>query len=418
MYKLAGGSFPLDFQFAEGLAKAPFRQLRGLSKAVFRFDPVPDDDYMRGFAADMYTGDPLAERFVDEVFHGELRPQKARRLMESALGPEGIAGVSGAPDSMRELWAEFETVPDWVDRDLVEQGAAIWRRWGRTLFNVAGAETLEMYTESAVAVPLSLTGGYAGDNALRRFLETCRFWMDVAQPGALFELGSAGRATAMRVRVMHVSVRRRVTDHPEWDAERWGLPISQAYMYLTLMGGSVAPALAMWPLGYLTTPGEIRALMHYQRYLGHLLGVHPRSYPESVTDGFRTLLAAAVARTRTSGHHGKELIESFAPAFAPRSAPGTRRWLIELYEHRLMSGYVAYFLTRQTRRGLDVPNAAWMLLPLARAPYVLAGELARHLVPGVAGWQERRAVEEAERWYAVQMDGREADFEANSKLRR
>ena len=102
-----------------------------------------------------------------------------------------------------------------------------------------------MYTESAVATPLSLAGGYAGDNALRRFLETTRFWMDVSEPGALFARGSAGRRTAMRVRVMHVSVRRRVAEHAEWDAARWGLPISQAYMMLTLLGGSVAPALIM-----------------------------------------------------------------------------------------------------------------------------------------------------------------------------
>ena len=91
---------------------------------------------------------------------------------------------------MRALFAEFETVPEWVDADLVEQGAAIWRRWGTDLFAVAGAETLEMYTESAVALPLSLAGGYAGEAALRRFLETTRFWIDVSEPGALLRIGS------------------------------------------------------------------------------------------------------------------------------------------------------------------------------------------------------------------------------------
>ena len=30
-----------------------------------------------------------------------------------------------------------------------------------------------------------MTGGYAGDNALRRFLETGKFWVDVSEPGAL-----------------------------------------------------------------------------------------------------------------------------------------------------------------------------------------------------------------------------------------
>jgi len=412
--------WPTDFRLEEALARKDVQKLRRAIKRTLRFDPVPSDEYLRGFAQDMFSGDPVAERYVDEVFHGELGPRKGRKLLDAAIeSPEGVAAVAAdAPESMRALFAEFEAVPDWVDRDLVEEGAAIWRRWGRTLFNIAGAETLEMYTESAVALPLSLTGGYAGDNALRRFLETTRFWMDVSEPGALFRLGSDGRATAMRVRVMHVSVRRRVSGHDEWDEERWGLPISQAYMYLTLMGGSVAPALAMWPLGYLTTGNEIRALMHFQRYLGYLLGVHPRRYPSTIREGVQTVFVTAIARSHTSGHHGAELIESFAPAFAPRSRKWSRAWLKETYEHRLISGYVAFFMQPATRKRFDVPSALWMVVPLARVPYVVARELARHLVPGAAERQMRQAVVEREAWYATQMAGRQAAFDASSALRR
>jgi hypothetical protein len=411
-------SYPSDFRLGEAIARPEIRRLRALCRLLFRFDPVPDDTYLRGFAQDMNTGDPLAEHYVDQVFHGELGPRKARNMLDAALGEEGISAVADAPESMRELWAEFETVPEWVDRELVEEGAAIWRRWGRTLFNIAGAETLEMYTESAVALPLSLTGGYAGDNALRRFLETTRFWMDVSEPGALFRIGSDGRATAMRVRVMHVSVRRRVSTHEEWDPERYGLPISQAYMYLTLMGGSVAPALAMWPLGFLTTGKEIRALMHYQRFLGHLLGVHPRGYPETVREGLATVTATALARSYTAGRQGAELIESFAPAFRPRGRKGSPRWFKELYEYRLICGYVAFFLQPATRKRHDVPSAWWMLVPFSRVPLVLARELARHFVPGAAARQEAAAVAEREQWYAIQMDGRQAEFDAGSALRR
>lgn len=410
--------WPTDFRLEEALARKEVRRLRAAIRTLLRFDPVPSEEYLRGFAQDMFSGDPVAERFVDEVLHGELGPRKGRNLLDAALLDGGIGAVDDAPESMRTLFAEFETVPDWVDRDLVEEGAAIWRRWGRTLFNIAGAETLEMYTESAVALPLSLTGGYAGDNALRRFLETTRFWMDVSEPGALFRIGSEGRATAMRVRVMHVSVRRRVQGHDEWDTDRWGMPISQAYMYLTLMGGSVVPALAMWPLGYMTTAREIRALMHFQRYLGYLLGVHPRRYPSTIREGIQTVFATAIARSHTSGHHGAELIESFAPAFAPRSPRWSRRWFTEVYEHKLISGLVAMFMQPSTRRRYDVPAAGWILVPLSRVPLTAARELARHLVPGAAERQMRRAEQEREAWYAAQMDGRKAEFDANSALRR
>jgi hypothetical protein len=411
---------PTDFRYVEMLERPRVRRMRRLLIASIGFDPVPPPDVAEAFCEDMFAGDPVAEAFVADALAGPQR-RRTRRLLDTALeSPHGFAAVAAeAPESMRALFAEFETVPEWVDRDLVEEGARIWRRWGRTLFNVAGAETLEMYTESAVAVPLSLAGGYAGDNALRRFLETARFWIDVSEPGALFRLGSAGRATAMRVRVMHVNVRRRVVEHPEWSVERWGLPICQSYMTMTLMGGSVAPAMLMWPLGYLTSPHEIRALLHYQRYLGHLLGVRPRHYPETVRGGIQLLFLTAAARSYTAGEHGAELIESFPRAFAPRpETTGLRRWRAH-YEHRLMGAYTVACMSPRTRARYDMPAALpWLLLLVARVPYVLTTEIARRAVPAVGEWVERRAVRERERWWEEQMAGRKAAFEAASQLRR
>lgn len=410
---------PTDFRLADALARPQTARIRKLFKALLRFDPVPEQAVMDDFLRDMWTGDPVAEAFVDEVFFGPDGPRAGRNLLDRAMA-EGIDALEDVPPSMQTLFAQFEDVPDWVDRDLVEQGAAIWRRWGTDLFRVAGAETLEMYTESAVAVPLSLAGGYAGDNALRRFLETTRFWMDVSEPGALFQTGSAARTTAMRVRVMHVSVRRRVAEHPEWDAEKWGLPISQGYMMLTLMGGSVAPSLIMWGLGYQTTPTEIRALLHHQRYLGHILGVHPRWYPSSIREGLQIVFLSALGRSYTAGPHGAELIESFPRAFAPQDkGMSLRRKLAAHYEHQLICGYVGMLMAPNTRLRHDMPPLLpSVLLPLARFPFIAAKEVVRRTVPGADAFFDRRARARREAWYREQMDGREAAFDASSGLRR
>jgi hypothetical protein len=409
---------PTDFRYWAGAVEPRTRRIRAACQTLFRFDPCPSDEHAEALIADLYGGDPVAERFVAEVYDGEIGPRKGRKMLDKALA-EGIDAVPDAPDSMRELFTEFETVPDWVDRDTVERGAALWRRWGTTLFNVAGAGTLEMYTEAAVAIPLSLAGGYAGDNALRRFLETSRFWIDVSQPGGLFELGSDGRTTAMRVRVMHVAVRRRVAEHDEWDMERWGLPISQTYMMLTQMGGSVAPALAMWGLGYMTTPSEMRALLHFQKYMGYLLGVRARWYPEDIREGIQAVFATAIARTHTAGPPGAELIESFPKAFAPKTSKFGRRRLRELYAYHQMVGFVSFLVAPGTRRRYEVPPPLpGALLLLARVPFTLVAELARHFVPGAAEIIEKKAVKQRMAWYEMQMDGREAAFEAASGLRR
>jgi hypothetical protein len=409
---------PSDFRYWQASQEPKIKLARALAERVLGFDLCPPDEAMWRFIADMWLGDPIAERFVDEVLFGEIGPRRGRNMLDQAL-TEGIDALPSAPESMRALFEQFETVPGWVDVDLVEEGARVWRRWGTDLFAVAGAGTLEMYTESAVATPLSLAGGYAGDNALRRFLETTRFWMDVSEPGALFTRGSAGRLTAMRVRVMHVSVRRRVGEHAEWDASRWGLPISQAYMMLTLLGGSVAPALVMWMLGHITSAREMRALLHYQRFLGHLVGVFPSYYPDTIAGAVQMVYAVAIARTYTSGRHGAELIESFPQAFTPEPGLTGRAKLRASYDAVLIDGLVNLLMAPGTRKRHQLPRPLpGLALLAARAPLISAAELAGHASPAIARWREHRSVRRREAWYADHMAGREAKFEAQSQLRR
>lgn len=408
---------PTDFGYWEALHTPGVRRARRLCQRVLRFDPLPDEATVAALARDMRAGDPVAERFVDEVFFGPEGYAAGRRLLDRALA-HGIDAIPDAPQAMRDLFAEFETVPDWVDPELVERGAAVWRRWGTDLFSVAGAGTLEMYTESAVALPLAFAGGYAGDKALNRFLETARFWIDVSTPGALLTPGSRGRATALRVRVMHVSVRRRVSDHPEWQPDRWGLPISQAYMLLTLMGGSVGPAIAMWPLGYLTSRRDIEALLHFQRYMGHLLGVRASTpYPAGIRAGIRFIAAPAIARTRTSGEHGAELIASFPRAFrAPDELRGRAR-LRAQYESALMNGFTAAFASPSLRREFDIPGLfPWVLVVAARIPGTFLREVYRHTGPAAAERVEARQVARREAWLRRHTGGRDAAFDASADL--
>jgi len=408
---------PSHFRYWEARQEPVWRRREKLVKRLFGHDLFPSDERARMLCDDLYGGDPVAERYVDEVFFGETGHRKGREQLMLALA-EGIDAVPDASESMRALFAEFDTVPDWVDREQVELGAEIWRRWGTMLFSVAGAITLEIYTESGVATPLSLAGGYAGDNALRRFLESAKFWIDTSSPGDLFTPGSAGRTTAMQVRIMHVAVRKRVGEHPEWDHEKWGLPISQTYMLLTQIGGSVAPALALWLLGYQTTPREMRALLHFNRYMGHLLGVQPQWMPETVRDCLQVLALATAARSYDSGQHGKELIESFPEAFAPREGQRGLARLRAAYNYRIYSAYCALWMAPGTRKQYDLPPAfPWILILAARFPAVTAVELLRRL-PGLRELHNKAMVAHRLSWWKAQMAGREAEFDASSALRR
>ncbi len=410
---------PTAFRYPAAKSGTSHARLRGRVLRLTGVDLFPTDSVAAAFKAGLSAGDPIAERFVAETYHGEIGARKARELVERAQR-EGIAGVPDAPASLRALIEDFERIPDWVDTELVEQGAAVWRRWAYALGAVGNAGTMDTYTESWLALPLSLSGGYAGERALHRYMETSRWWLEVSKTGAVLRPGSLARAISLHVRIMHVSVRARVAEHPEWDAERLGLPISQSAMMLTLLGGSVAPALGLTALGFITSPREMRAVLHFNRYCGHLVGVRCDGYfPETVMDAWRILFMADAARSYDSETTGAELVESFVPAFAPKPNQRGLERLRAGYHYRVQAGFSGLFMLPWNRRRYNLPSpAVGTALLLARAPLIAGVELARRVVPGVDERWQRFALRRWERWYQWQSGGRAAQFQAATPLRR
>ena len=394
-------------------------RLRHAVKRLTGVDLFPAESVASAFIDGLTEGDPVAERFVTETYHGGLGARRARDLVEKAQR-EGIDNVAEAPDSMRALFEEFEQLPDWVIPELVEEGAAVWRRWAYALGALGNAGTNDTYTEGWLAVPLSLSGGYAGQRALHRYLETSRWWIEVCRPGAILRPGSLGRNISLHVRVMHVSVRERVRQHPEWDARRWGLPISQSAMLLTLLGGSVAPAVGLFALGYVTSPREMRAVLHFNRYCGHLVGVRCDGYfPETVADAWRILFMADAARSYDSAEGGTELVESFVPAFAPSPAHRGIERLRAHYHYRVQAGYLGLYMLPWNRRRYRLPSALpGIALLLLRSPVIAALELARRVSPEVDRRWQRTNLQRWEHWLQWQSAGKTATFEAAVPLRR
>ncbi len=384
------------------------RRLRAALKLTLRFDPAPPDDLVETIASMYYDADPLAEAFVDEVYLGRSSAE-GRALLDQALSG-GVDSVPNAPQSLRRLFADIETDPAWVDAEKVALGARVFRRYGTLVFDFAGAITLAAYSESSVAKPLALTGAYAGASTRKRFLETAAFWIAVSEPGGL-EVGAPGRASALRVRIMHVFVRRRLLQHPEWDLKSWGVPISQADALLTLMGGSFAPGVALYALGFRTSRREIEALMHFWRYVGHLMGVRPRWYPESLRDAVQLGYVTAVKAAHRAGEDGRRLCQSYVEAFAPPDDLSGLARLRGHLEHRLHRGTTRLFLPPWLYRKNGLPPAgAWALLPLALFPVVFTAETLRRRVPALEAAADRMARRQRSRWFSRHMAGRTAEY--------
>jgi hypothetical protein len=407
---------PTEFRYWERKDEPAARALRAVGRALLGFDPAPPDDVAEVFASMYWDADPLAEAFADDVW--STRGAVAGRAMLDEALAKGARAVAGAPASLVELFADLETPPAWLDRAAVERGARAFRRWGPDVFRFAGAITLQGYAESSVAKPLALSGGYVGDAARRRFLETASFWIAVSDPGGL-EPGAPGRAAALRVRMMHVVVRKRLLAHPEWNLEAWGVPISQADATLTLMGGSFIPGVLMHAMGYRTSAREIEDLMHFWRWVGHLMGVRPRWYPSSLREATQLVFLTLFKGAELSGDDGVRLCQSYATAFAPREAGGALDALRARVEDGLHRGFTRYFLPRSTIRRNALPSAGlWTLAPAAAFPLLLAVGSLRPYVPALDDVTDAVQRRRRERWLARHMGPHRAEFRPGERLTR
>jgi hypothetical protein len=223
----------------------------------------------------------------------------------------------------------------------------------------------------------------------------------------------------MRVRIMHVFLRRRLLAHPDWDLAAWGVPISQSDALITLMSSSLTPGLAMHLMGYRTRVSEIEAMMHYWRYIGHLLGVQPRWYPETVKEGLQLSSVFLLKSARTAGADGVELVESYPRAFAPKTGTGWRKRLRDEVNYRAQVGYTRYFLPGRFYRGYDMPNPwPWALHPLLQAPAILVVDALRRRSPTVARLQDRYARWRRETWWQNEMGDKQSHFKPAEQFRR
>lgn len=413
----AAGRIPTEFRYWERRDDPSVQRARRIWRAFFRFDPQPSDALVREFGEAYYRADPVAEAFVDEVYLGELGPAAGRAMLDQALA-HGIESVPDAPATLVRLFEEFETPPEWFDPELVAAGAKVFRRWGTSVFSFATTSTLEMYSESSIAKPLSYAGGYAGDKAHKRQLETVRFWIDVSDPGGL-EPGARGRQTAMRVRIMHVFIRRKLMRRPEWDYAAWGVPISVGDATLTLMGGSVVPGLALWSVGHQTTITEIEATLHFWRYVGHLLGVQPAWYPRDFRESVQLMFAAFVKRAFTAGADGEELVESYLPAFEPKPESPWPKRIRDEFNYRVQIGYTGFWLPPGTYARHRMPHRfPWILHPIAQAPILFGAETLRRVIPGLDTVADRVQRHRRERWYRNEVGDRAAEFHPVEEFRR
>jgi hypothetical protein len=274
------------------------------------------------------------------------------------------------------------------------------------------------YTLESIAKPLALTGAYTGGSAFGRFLETCRLWTDTTEPGAM-RPGGVGRRSAVFVRTLHSMIRHTLLPHPEWDRAKLGMPISQFGMFGTLLLSSFAPGQQLKLIGYRPTDGDVEAMMHHWRYVGHLMGVESPWYPETVADGFLAQLLATLADTPKPSKDSDQLCRSFMDTYKPPADARGLRQLCGTLNYRAQLGHARFYLGKESFGNSGLPDPGlWRYAPLARFVPNFTRETLRRYVPGVAGRIDQTNRRARQEFLSSNLEGGEAKFKPVDKLTR
>ena len=207
---------------------------------------------------------------------------------------KGIDAVPDPPAELVALIADMEATPDWLDMDLVREGARESRLPMALLapFVVRGS-FIATFINTYAALPMALTGALSGKRAARRVNETTSFFTVTTLPDALERYGPGFEAAAM-VRLMHSMVRYNALKRsPKWDVAIYGMPIPQIDQMPAGMINLFVMAMDARRAGRTDFTPKERAVVEFTHYRNFLLGLPEELLPRTPAEIIRVLSARA-----------------------------------------------------------------------------------------------------------------------------
>lgn len=356
--------------------RAAVRRQLNILRWIMPPEVEPTPERWRAMGEALMRGDEPMDALVDWMIATGMKT--TRPLFEQALRG-GLAALPDAPAPLRAFFESVERPPEWLDQDLLEEGAEIFRRGGADLIFVArDVALIGGYQASAFNKTLLLTGALEKGPS-RRLAETLRWALDCTVAGGMARHGPGFEST-LRVRLIHALVRRHVRRLPEWRLEDWGLPINQTDMGATLLGALVMPLLGARLMGMPQTRRERDAGAHLTRYVGWLMGVEPRWLASDARSALTLLYQFLLSLSNpdeTSVQLARPMIDE--PLRRPYPRFAFLRGRFDRARHLSIS---RLFLGRAGMRNLGFPAHVLPWYPLLKAPVNLAWHLSSRLSPG------------------------------------
>lgn len=244
-------------------------ELSGLAPDI-RADLLGNEARMSKIRKYTMMGDIVADAYAALIPDHGFR--KLVNMLETACDG-GLNAVTAPPRELVQLIESMENAPDWLNMDLVEEGARMERNEFANFVPYAIRGTfLATFMNAYAALPMAMTGTLSSTSSAGRVKETANFFTTTVMPGAL-ERGGAGFKAAAKVRLMHSMVRFNIMRTDRWDVGVYGTPIPQVDQMPAGMVGMFFVSAKLLKKGRTEFNQEERAKVELARFRCFLLGL-------------------------------------------------------------------------------------------------------------------------------------------------
>ena len=327
------------------------------------------------YVAHTLIGDPLGEEMAADL--DAFSASESERFIQAAMNEEGEEALKDAPDSLRRLFKEAETPPEWLDYSTFAPSIRMFYRNSQIVLAAFVAGVLIEGFTTNIAKSFFITGRVR-DQGIRRLGQNNRHMMEIFLPGGMYRHGD-GWKLSLRIRIVHARLRRLLNNSEDWDKEAWGEPINAAHLGYAVSAFSTRLLKHMKTLGATYNKEEYDSFMAIWRYSGHIMGI-----PQSILfqDADEALRLWKIAFTCEPDAPTESVVMAHslgnsAPLIAGATEPEARRSLAR-YVYRLSRGLIG----REFAESLMYPplspfGAVWWFRTQQRYGHIL-----NKLLPG------------------------------------
>ncbi len=223
------------------------------------------------FSKYFYHVDEMGDDVVNDVYFTK-KYSEASREIENYIR-NGVSENDEVPDSVKKLFHQTQTIPEWLDYGLLKSGAELCMRSNLdSLISLRDYCLIGGYDYAYLNKPLIVTEALK-KGAVKRLSETLDFWINVTRYDSL-EIHKKGYEFAIKTRLIHSYARLSIKKHyKNWDTQNWGEPINSWDMMATYIGFSLVFLHSLKKLGNTISEEEEKGHFHLWKYVGYLLGI-------------------------------------------------------------------------------------------------------------------------------------------------